>query len=237
MPNTIYRASSRGHANHGWLDSHHSFSFAGYYNPERVHFGALRVFNDDIVKGGMGFGTHPHHDMEIVSIPLKGALEHRDDTGRHGVIKTGDVQIMSAGSGIAHSEFNASKTDEVNFLQVWVFPKKKNITPRYDQKAFDTKDRENKFQTVVSPEENGNTLWINQDAWFSLGKLKQGAEVTYPLKKKGDGVYAFVISGEATIDGNPLEQRDAVLISDKEGINVKATEDSEVLIIEIPMSF
>src|SRR5882757_2117555 len=175
MKTILHPANTRGHANHGWLDSHHTFSFAGYDEPSRVHFGMLRVLNDDIVKGGNGFGRHPHDNMEIVSIPLRGALEHGDNTGGHGIIKSGEVQIMSAGSGIAHSEKNASENELVNFLQIWVFPKERDITPRYDQKEFKVEDRINKFQTVIAPEKDGSALWINQDAWFNLGDLKTGS--------------------------------------------------------------
>ncbi|HET9053803.1 MAG TPA: pirin family protein, partial [Cyclobacteriaceae bacterium] len=192
MKTIIHKAETRGHANHGWLNSHHTFSFAGYYDPSRINFGALRVLNDDIVTGGRGFGQHPHDNMEIISIPLKGALEHGDNTGGHGIIKSGEVQIMSAGSGIAHSEKNASATETVNFLQIWVFPKVKNIQPRYDQKLFPAEERINKFQTVVSPEKDGKGLWINQDAWFSLGKMKAGFTTEYTLNKTSNGVYAFV---------------------------------------------
>lgn len=202
MNTILHKANTRGHANHGWLDSHHTFSFAGYHDPSRVHFGMLRILNDDIVKGGMGFGRHPHDNMEIISIPLKGSLEHGDNTGGHGIIKSGEVQIMSAGSGITHSEKNASPKEDVNFLQIWVFPKEHDITPRYDQKEFHAADRMNKFQTVVSPEkENPSALWINQDAWFMLGNLKKGTTTEYAPRNKSHGVYAFLIEGAATIDG------------------------------------
>ncbi|MEP7128917.1 MAG: pirin family protein [Chitinophagales bacterium] len=236
MSATIFhKADSRGHANHGWLDSNHSFSFAGYHNPERVHFGALRVLNDDRVTGGMGFGKHPHDNMEIVSIPLKGALEHNDTTGRQAIIKTGDVQIMSAGSGISHSEVNASKTDAVNFLQIWVFPKLRNIPPRYEQKSFEATDRKNKWQVVVSPEKETDALWINQDAWFSLGDFNEGIENTYTIHQKRNGIYAFMIEGSATINGQVMNARDGAGISDLESLRIKATSDSQILLIEVPM--
>ena len=233
MKTVLHKATTRGHANHGWLDSYHTFSFAGYYDPARMHFGALRVLNDDVVKGGAGFGQHPHDNMEIISIPLRGALEHGDNTGGHGIIQSGEVQIMSAGSGIAHSEKNASKTEDVNFLQIWVFPKERNIQPRYDQKLFPSTDRLNKFQTVVSPEKNNGALWINQDAWFSLGKFEKGKSTEYSIKKQGNGVYAFVIDGDVTINDQQLNKRDGFGIWDVEKIVISAGQDAEVLLIEV----
>lgn len=236
MKTILHQAATRGHANHGWLDSYHTFSFAGYHDPSRVHFGALRVLNDDVVVGGRGFGLHPHDNMEIVSIPLKGALEHGDNTGGHGIIQSGEVQIMSAGSGIAHSEKNASATEAVNFLQIWVFPKVRNIQPRYDQKMFPAADRINKFQTVVSPEKDGGALWINQDAWFSLGKLQPGATVDYALNKNTNGVYAFVIEGDVTINGQKLNKRDGFGVWDTDKLSILADSEAEVLLIEVPMN-
>jgi redox-sensitive bicupin YhaK (pirin superfamily) len=235
MKTVLHKANTRGHANHGWLDSHHSFSFAGYYDPTRVHFGALRVLNDDIVQGGRGFGEHPHDNMEIVSIPLQGELEHKDNTGRHEIIRTHDVQIMTAGTGIAHSEFNASKTDLVNFLQIWVFPKQRNVTPLYNQKTFKPEDRINKLQTVVSPDEGGEAVFINQDAWFSLGTLKQGFATTYDVKKSGNGVYVFVIEGDVTINDQKLNKRDGLGISETDKLSIIADSDAEILLIEVPM--
>lgn len=236
MKTKLHKAQSRGHANHGWLDSHHTFSFAGYYDPSRVNFGALRVLNDDIVKGGAGFGRHPHDNMEIISIPLAGALEHGDNAGGHGVIRSGEVQIMSAGSGITHSEKNASETESVNFLQIWVFPKMRDIQPRYDQKLFPAEDRINKFQTVVSPVKDGNALWINQDAWFSLGKLKAGNSSDYTFNKKDSGVYAFVIDGDVTVNGEKLNKRDGLGVWDTDKLTVVAGSDAEVLLMEVPMN-
>jgi len=236
MKTVVHRANTRGHANRDWLNSYHTFSFAGYYDPARVNFGALRVLNDDIVKGGAGFGQHPHDNMEIISIPLRGTLEHGDNTGGHGIIKSGEVQIMSAGSGIAHSEKNASKTDEVNFLQVWVFPKEKNIQPRYDQKLFPAEERINKFQTVVSPEKNSESLWINQNAWFSLSKLAKGFSIDYTVNKNSNGVYAFVIEGDVTINGQKLNQRDGFGVWDIEKLTILADSDAEVLLMEVPMN-
>lgn len=233
MNTIIHRAETRGHANHGWLASHHTFSFASYMNPERVHFGALRVLNDDIIKGGTGFGTHPHENMEIVSIPLYGALEHKDSTGRHKVIQTGDVQIMSAGSGIYHSEYNHLKDGDTNFLQIWVFPKTANIAPRYEQQAFDAKNRINQWQTVVSPKE-GDGLWINQDAWFNLSNLEEGKSITYTKQKADSVLYLFIISGKVEFNGETLNSRDGIGISEGELENLKALEYSELLLMELP---
>lgn len=236
MKSVLHKADTRGHANHGWLDSHHTFSFAGYHNPTRVNFGALRVLNDDVVKGGGGFGQHPHDNMEIISIPLRGALEHGDNTGGRGVIKSGEVQIMSAGSGIAHSERNASKSEDVNFLQIWVFPKVRNIQPRYDQKLFSADDRINKFQTVVAPEENRDSLWINQDAWFSIGRLSKDFFTEYKVNKNGNGVYAFVLEGDVTINGEKLNKRDGLGVWETDMVSFSADSDAEVLLLEVPMN-
>ena len=236
MKTVLHTASTRGHANHGWLNSYHSFSFAGYHDPSRVHFGELRVLNDDVVKGGRGFGQHPHDNMEIISIPLHGALEHGDDTGGRGIIKSGEVQIMSAGSGIAHSEKNASDTEDVNFLQIWVFPKKRNITPRYDQKLFKAEQREDKFQTIVAPEESSDSLWINQDAWFSLGNLSKNYSGTYTVRKENNGVYVFVIEGDVTINGQKLNKRDGLGVWDTKELAITADNDAEILLIDVPMN-
>jgi redox-sensitive bicupin YhaK (pirin superfamily) len=234
MKTTLHKASDRGHANHGWLDSHHSFSFAHYYNPEKVHFGALRVLNDDIVQGGMGFGTHPHDNMEIISIPLSGDLEHKDSMGNAGVIRQNDVQIMSAGTGIQHSEFNSNKDKPVNFLQIWVFPKKKNITPRYDQKTFKHEDRLNKLQEIVSPD--GDGVHINQDAWFYLADLEKGKDVNHKVHNANSGAYVFVINGDVTVNGQTLNKKDAVGVYETDSISIKADSNSEVLLIEVPMN-
>jgi redox-sensitive bicupin YhaK (pirin superfamily) len=232
---TIYHpADERGKANFGWLDSHHSFSFGHYHDPQKMHFGALRVLNDDVVTGGEGFGAHPHDNMEIVSIPLLGALQHKDSTGRNEIIKQHDVQIMSAGTGITHSEFNASETDAVNFLQLWIFPKKRNIEPRYEQKAFSPTERSNRFQTVVAPDDS-NAVQINQDAWFSLGNFDTQFSTTYNLHKKGNGVYAFIIEGSVTINGQQLNKRDGFGISDVEQLDIMSNSPSEILLIEVPM--
>jgi quercetin 2,3-dioxygenase len=234
MKTIIHSAISRGYANHGWLESYHTFSFGGYNNNERMHFGALRVFNDDTVAGGMGFGKHPHDNMEIVSIPISGDLEHEDTTGRHEIIKEGDVQIMSAGSGIAHSEKNANKTSPVKFLQVWVFPKQRNIAPRYEQKSFPKAERVNKLTTVVAPDNNA-AVWINQNAWFTLGNLENGNLQKYNWHRQGNGVYVFVIKGTVTIAGNTLQEKDAIAITDTTEISITANSNTEILLIEVPM--
>ena len=235
MKKIIHTSDSRGNANFGWLDSRHTFSFGHYYDAERTHFGKLRVLNDDIVKGGAGFSAHPHENMEIISIPLSGALAHKDSTGNEKVIKSGEVQIMSAGSGITHSEYNASKTEEVNFLQIWVFPKEKDIEPRYDQKLFNSNDRQNKLQTVVSPDDD-NALWINQNAWFSLSDVKADVTINYELKNQENGLYVFVIDGEVLVESETLEKRDAIGLWDTDTANFSARKDSKLLFIEIPMN-
>lgn len=235
MKFTLHKADSRGYADHGWLKAKHSFSFANYHNPEKIHFGLLRVLNDDIVSAGMGFGTHPHDNMEIVTIPLKGELAHKDSTGNKGVIRVNDVQIMSAGSGITHSEFNNSDKEEVNLLQIWVFPLEKNIKPRYDQKTFDKDDRINIVKTLVSPEKNKDSLWINQNAYFSLCTLQKNKSVTYDLNKPGNGIYIFLIEGEVNIEKELLKKRDAIGIEEADKLDISANEESEILFIEVPM--
>lgn len=226
-------SETRGLADHGWLKSRHTFSFAEYYDPKRMGFGALRVINDDFVAAGKGFGTHPHRDMEIISIPLSGSLKHRDSEGNAAEIRKGEVQIMSAGTGIFHSEHNASDTEEVKFLQIWVMPKKYGIKPRYDQKTYELKD--NEFTLVVSPDGNGSAVGINQDAYFSLGRLTPGAKLSYDVKRAGNGVFVFVLSGTLTVNGQELRTRDGVGISETEKLNFVAGETAEVLLMEVPM--
>ncbi|MFY7652064.1 MAG: pirin family protein [Chitinophagaceae bacterium] len=235
MKTILHKAATRGAANHGWLKSFHSFSFASYYNSERMHFGALRVLNDDFVAPGMGFGKHPHENMEIVSIPLEGDLEHADSTGRNEIIKSGDVQIMSAGSGIVHSEKNASRTNPVKFLQIWVYPKKENIAPRYEQKTF-TELLPNKITTVVAPNDS-NAVWINQDAWFSLANLTAGTTINYNLHQPNNGVYAFVIEGDITISNENLSSRDALGIWETSNVEITVQSNTRLLLIEVPMEF
>jgi quercetin 2,3-dioxygenase len=234
MKQIIHKENERGSADHGWLKAKHSFSFGQWYNPQKVHFGMLRVLNDDIVKAGFGFGKHPHDNMEIVTIPLSGAIEHKDSTGGHGVIKKNDVQVMSAGSGIEHSEFNHSKTEEVSLFQLWIFSNQKNIAPRYDQKTFLPEERNNKFQTVVKPFGNEG-LWIYQDAWISLGNFQKDFATTYTLNKKGNGVYILVVAGEVVIENNLLKKRDAIGLWEIVSININPTEQTELLLIEVPM--
>ena len=234
MKTILHKANTRGHANFGWLNSYHTFSFGNYENPERVHFGALRVLNDDTVKQGLGFSKHPHDNMEIVSIPLSGDLHHKDSTGRDKIIREHDVQIMSAGSGIAHSEMNANHDKEVKFLQLWVFPKVRDIEPRYEQKTFKPEDRNNQILTVVAPDDE-KAVFINQDAWFSLGKFSKEFSTSYRIHKQGNGVYAFILSGQVTINEQLLDTRDGFGIWDTEAITIKANSDAEILLIDVPM--
>lgn len=237
MANTVlHKAATRGHANHGWLNSYHTFSFANYYNPERMHFGVLRVLNDDTVAPGRGFGTHPHDNMEIISIPLEGDLEHKDSMGNTAVIRNGDVQVMSAGTGIQHSEFNKNTDKTVKFLQIWVFPKQRNVTPRYDQMTLNLADRHNKLQQILSPKADDDGVWIHQDAWFHLGQFDKGKTIEYSLKKKGNGVYAFLLSGKMTIGNHTLEARDGLGIWDVDKFNLKADDSAEILLMEVPMT-
>ena len=231
----LHKATTRGQANHGWLNANHSFSFANYYDPSRIQFGALRVLNDDTVAPGMGFGRHPHDNMEIITIPLEGALEHQDSMGHKEVIQSGDIQVMSAGTGVTHSEYNASKDKMVKLLQIWVFPDKQNVAPRYGQVSFKKEDRINKLQQIVSPGPTEDGMWIHQDAWFHLGSLQKGFETEYQLKKAEHGVYAFVIEGDVTINGVSLNKRDALGITDTDLLSIVADSDAELLLIEVPM--
>lgn len=236
MRTILQKAAERGTADYGWLKPNFYFSFGQYYNPEKVHFGMLRVLNDDFIAGGGKFQTHPHDNMEIVTIPFTGALEHRDSTGGAGLIKAGDIQIMSAGTGVEHSEANASATEPVTLFQVWVFPKVKNISPRYDQRSFDITDRINQWQVVVSPREEDGALWINQDARFSLTKLSAGNSLSYTNAFKGNGVYLVVMNGSVKINDILLGRRDALGISDTDSFSITASEDAELLAVEIPMN-
>ena len=236
MKTVLHKANSRGHANHGWLNSHHSFSFANYYNPERTNFGVLRVLNDDIVTAGRGFGRHPHDNMEIISIPLEGDLEHKDSMGNTAVIKQGDVQVMSAGTGIYHSEFNKNKDKSVKFLQIWLFPNKKNVSPRYDQITLESSKMKNKLHQILSPNANDEGVWIHQNAWFHLGNLDKGNTQEYQLKDPSNGVYVFVIKGNATVEGQALSQRDGFGLWDTDKFSMKADSETQVLLMEVPMS-
>merc|ERR1712166_370961 len=235
MNTVIHKAETRGNANHGWLNSHHTFSFANYSNPERMNFGVLRVLNDDRVQAGMGFGTHPHDNMEIISIPLEGDLEHKDSMGNVAVIK-GDVQVLSAGTGITHSEYNKNKEKEVKFLQIWVFPKEKNVTPRYDQISIKDIQKDNEFYQVISPNKDEQGVWVNQDAWFHLGKFDKGNSDEYKINKTGNGVYAFILEGEVEINNEQLSKRDGMGIWNTDSIRVNATVNARVLLIEVPMN-
>lgn len=233
---TIYHKSdSRGHANHGWLDTYHTFSFANYHNPERMNFGVLRVLNDDTVSGGMGFGKHTHRDMEIVSIPLKGDLQHGDNMGNEGIVRKGEVQVMSAGTGIIHSEENANTDEEVKFLQIWVIPKKQNLEPRYGQITISDNAKPNDFQLIVSPDKDGAGTWIYQDAWFHLAKFDQGISKDYTVKKQGNGVYIFIIEGQVKVGDQILEKRDGLGISNTNSFKLQALKDSEILLMDVPM--
>ena len=234
MKTILHKAHSRGHANHGWLDTHHTFSFANYYNPERMHFGVLRVLNDDVVAAGRGFGTHPHDNMEIISIPLEGDLEHKDSMNNKAVIKQGDVQVMSAGTGVFHSEYNKNTDQEVRFLQIWLFPNERDVEPRYDQISI--QDDTNALTQILSPDPNDDGVWIHQNAWFHTGKLEQGASVKYDVKSEGNGVYVFVIDGDVTVSGQSLNKRDGYGVWDTDAINITADSNARVLIMDVPMS-
>ncbi len=240
MKTNIFRANERGTANHGWLKANFSFSFAHYYNPDNLNFGALRVLNDDYIQGGMGFGTHPHDNMEIISIPLKGSLKHRDSMSNKWIpLNTGEVQVMSAGTGIQHSEMNNHPTEEVNLFQIWIMPNKQNVAPRYDQKVFSPSGRKNKLQVLVSniDEEVEGSLTIHQNAKISRIDLDQNIEFVYSLKSKEHGVYLMVVEGSVSISGNTLNKRDAISISEIEAISITALEDASLLFIEVPMEF
>jgi quercetin 2,3-dioxygenase len=235
MKKIIHKAGTRGTADYGWLKPQYSFSFAGYYNPDRVHFGLLRVLNNDWVAPGGGFDTHPHDNMEITTIPLTGSLEHRDSMGSTSVIVPGEVQVMSAGTGITHSEYNYSDTEPLTLLQIWVFPKLKDIEPRYDQKAFDLNHRKNKLITVIAPDPSEKTLWLNQDVWFSLGRFDAPSEFDYTLNHDAHGVYVFMISGTAVVEGDQLEEKDAIGIWETPKVHFKTPGSSYILVIEVPM--
>ena len=236
MKNTVlHKANTRGHADHGWLNAYHSFSFASWYNPDRVQFGMLRVLNDDTVAAGMGFGTHPHDNMEIITIPLEGDLAHKDSMGNTEVIKTGDVQVMSAGTGIQHSEFNPNADQHTKLFQIWVFPKYRNVTPRYQQITLDVTEQKNNFAQILSPKADDAGVWIYQDAWFYLADFDKGFSKTYSINKEGNGIYVFVISGTITVDGQELETRDGLGIWEFNELEFVATSEAKFLLMEIPM--
>lgn len=231
----LHKAETRGDANHGWLRSRHTFSFANYYNPDRMHFGVLRVLNDDIVAPGRGFNTHPHDNMEIISIPLEGDLEHKDNMGNVSVIRHGDIQVMTAGKGITHSEFNKNRDKDVKFLQIWLFPNKRDLVPRYDQLTLRLEDRKNKFQQVLSPIPDDAGVWIHQNAWFHLASFDKGLSKEYRIKSKGNGLYVFNLSGEITVDDQQLSARDGLGIWNIDAVTFKANTNAEFLLMEVPM--
>ncbi|CAM3807504.1 pirin family protein [Flavobacterium branchiophilum] len=231
----LHKSDSRGHADHGWLNAYHSFSFANWYNPERIHFGMLRVLNDDTVAAGMGFGTHPHDNMEIITIPLEGDLAHKDSMGNASTICQGDVQVMSAGTGIQHSEFNPNADRHTKLFQIWIFPKFQNVTPRYQQITLDVSKKHNNFYQILSPNPSDEGVWIHQDAWFHLSEFEAGFSSEYHLKLPENGVYVMVISGQIQVNSHVLHQRDALGIWDVASFNVKALESSAFLLIEVPM--
>jgi len=231
----LHKAATRGHADHGWLNAYHSFSFASWYNPDRIQFGILRVLNDDTVAAGMGFGKHPHDNMEIITIPLEGDLAHKDSMGNAETIKCGDIQVMSAGTGIQHSEFNPNQDKQTKLLQIWVFPKVRNVEPRYQQITLNPEDRKNKLQQILSPNPEDEGVWIHQDAWFHLGTFDKEVTATYQLKKEGNGLYVFVLKGNIIVDGQELETRDGFGIWDFNSLEIEVTSDAEILLMEIPM--
>lgn len=237
MTTKIYRADKRGKADFGWLKANFSFSFGNYFNPENVQFGMLRVLNDDTIGAGTGFGTHPHENMEIITIPLEGGLKHRDSMGNEGVIRFGEVQVMSAGTGIQHSEMNASETEHAKTLQLWVFPEKENVAPRYDQKSFDIESQMNTFVTVVTPEDknDGNALWVHQQTFFNLGIFEAGKWVDYSVNIAGNGVYLFVLEGQIKVNNELLNPRDAMGITDFEQFRIEVQSKSKILLVEVPM--
>ena len=235
MKTTLHLADSRGHAERGWLTSWHTFSFADYYDPARVHFGVLRVINDDIIAGGMGFPTHPHDNMEIITIVRKGALAHKDSMGNEGVIEADDIQVMSAGTGVRHSEFNALPDIDAELFQIWVFPNKKNVEPRYEQLKLDANKRHNQFQQIISPNADDDGLWIHQDAWFHLAQIDGETALNYTLKNPGNGVYLLVVEGSVSVNGQNLNRRDGLEIENAENFEITADADAEVLLMEVPM--
>lgn len=235
MKTKLYPADSRGHADHGWLKTNHTFSFANYYNPERIHFGALRVLNDDWIAAGEGFGRHPHDNMEIITIPFTGAVLHQDSMGNKGVIKPGELQVMSAGSGIFHSEFNDSKVDPLTLFQIWIIPNKKNVTPRYDQITISDLAKKDEFYQILSPNADDQGVWIQQNAWFNLADLSSGKELEYQLHKEDSGVFVQLIEGNLEVAGNLLSGRDAIALTETTSVKIKANSEARVLVMEVPM--
>lgn len=235
MKSVYHPANSRGHANHGWLDTHHSFSFATYRNPERMNFGVLRVLNDDVVSGGRGFAKHPHDNMEIISIPMSGDLEHMDSMGNQAIIKQGDIQVMSAGSGIYHSEKNKNSKEEVRFLQIWLFPNKRGVDPRYDQISINKISRPNQLNQILSPSKDDQGVWIHQNAWFHMGEYSESKEESYCIKNSDNGLYTFVLEGKVTINDQKLSKRDGYGVWDTDQVSIKTTPGSKILLMDVPM--
>jgi redox-sensitive bicupin YhaK (pirin superfamily) len=236
MKTVLHKANTRGNADHGWLQSKHSFSFANYRNPERMNFGVLRVLNDDIVAPGRGFSKHPHDNMEIISIPLEGDLEHKDSMGNTTVIKQGDVQVMSAGTGVYHSEYNKNTNAEVKFLQIWMFPNQRGVEPRYDQISLESGESNNNFQQILSPDKDDEGVWVHQNAWFHIGNFNNGHKSTYQIKSKENGLYVFVLEGDVTVEGQALNKRDGFGIWDTDSINILADNKAKVLLMDVPMT-
>jgi len=237
MKTELHTAESRGQANHGWLLAKHSFSFAQWYNPDRVHFGALRVLNDDIVAPGMGFGKHPHDNMEIITIPLSGSLRHQDSMGFSEVVQAGEVQVMSAGTGIFHSEMNASQKEEINLFQLWIFPNQQEVTPRYQQLGYNNLDMKDEFLQLVSPNPDDEGLWIHQTAWIHMIDMSPNTTQTYSFKHPGNGVYLMNIEGEKVIAEQTLGFRDALGVWETTSVEIQASEQGRLLLIEVPMQF
>ncbi|WP_115041882.1 pirin family protein [Weeksella virosa] len=237
MKYQIYKAETRGRANHGWLITHHSYSFANYYQEDRIHFGALRVLNDDVIAAGTGFGRHPHENMEIITLPQKGALRHEDSMGNGSVIYPNDIQVMSAGTGIFHAEMNASETEACEIFQIWIFPNKQNVAPRYEQKSINDWRKDNQLYQILSPNQNEIGVWIHQDAWMYQGEYSQKTHETYSVYKENQGVMLFVIEGKVEFDGIMLNRRDAIEITDAEQIVFDVEKDSKILLIEVPLIF
>ena len=236
MKTQTHKADSRGHANHGWLNSYHSFSFANYYNPEKMNFGRLRVLNDDTVSAGHGFGRHPHRDMEIISIPLEGDLKHADSMGTEATIRQGEIQVMSAGTGVFHSEMNGNEDKEVKFLQIWIEPNDLSVEPRYDQQSIAELTTPNEFSQILSPNKEDSGVWIHQNAWMHFGEFDQDKEVSYELKDPSNGVYLFVIDGSGEVNGEELNKRDAIGVWDTNNFNISASKGSKILLMEVPMN-
>lgn len=237
MNTVLHRAETRGSANFGWLKANYTFSFANYYNPSRIHFGVLRVLNDDSIDANMGFPSHPHDNMEIITLPIKGAIAHKDSMGNITTIQQGDIQVMSAGSGIEHSEYNPSTTLTAEGLQIWIFPNKKNVTPRYQKWNYSSHLEPNKLLPILSPDELQTGVWIHQQAWFHIGKFEENSSEKYEIKQANNGVYAFVIEGSFIVNNIEINQRDGLGIWNTDNLDIISTSaDAKILLIEVPMT-